>query len=123
MQVNYMTEDPASQYAKETAACSTLIALRTCLRDWKEVAPDAYAKAMEMTEAEFSTFRVGLLSERKKKFAGEEWADKYLAILLPERMLETSMLANDMKVPWGLAYRRLKESGAWKASASSQEHD
>lgn len=86
-------------------------------------APDAIVVARRMTEEEFPAFREGLLKERKGSFAGEDWADKYLAILLPERMMHASILANEMKVPWGLAFLRCQEAGWDKMLPSPSSGD
>jgi hypothetical protein len=107
--IGYLTEDPAKDYAAMLDAAVDADDLRAKLKGWRKLAPDAIAAARKMDARDFAEFKRGLQSERGGVFAGEEWADRFMDILLPSRMLRASMLANDFKVPWGLAWLRLKE--------------
>lgn len=107
--VTYVSEDPSRAYAKAISACGTLVELVAELRRWRGLADDALHAAEQMKANEWDGFQRGLKAERRKKFAGDAWAEKWGVILMPERMIRASMLAENMSVPWGLAFLRLRE--------------
>jgi len=108
--ITYLSEQPAD-FSKAIDGAETLEELRTVLADWRELAGDAEKIALAMTPKDFTEFRKGLKKERGGEFAGEKFAEKYSAVLLPEVMFKISMKAYDYKVPFGLMYIRLKEAG------------
>jgi len=85
--------------------------LRSVTADWRELADDALECANNMTAEDFELFRKGLKKERKGVFAGEKWSERFADILMPALMFKVSITASEYKVPWGLAYLRLKEAG------------
>lgn len=89
----------------------TVCDIRECTVKFRRFADDAYRAASKMKESEWKFFRKGLREERKGKFAGNEWAAKYGAILLPEVMMRIGMLAVQFHVPWGCAFLRAKQCG------------
>jgi hypothetical protein len=105
------SSDQPTDYGKAIDAALTPEDLRSALLAWKNLAADALAVAETMTAEDFEVFRAGLRKERKGRFAGDEWAIKYGAILMPEVMFKVSMVASQFHVPWGLAYKRLEETG------------
>lgn len=107
--INYMS-DQANDYSKALGAAKTLNSLRALLDDYHTIAADACAAAPQ-DEEEFAEFFAGLLKERKGKFAGEAFAQKYGAVLMPEIMFRVGMIANKFGAPWGLAFLRAKEVG------------
>lgn len=111
-EVSYVTDGPA-EYIKAVAAVESAAQLRSLLRAWEWAAPDALAAAP--SQDEWDEFKRGLRSERRKQFAGEAWAERFGAILLPERMMRVSRVAAEFGVPWGLAYRRMQEAGSLDA--------
>ncbi len=117
---SYLSPDPAPKYAKEVQQATTLNDLLDVLQSWSDIAPDALACAAGMQLTDFLNFRSGLMKERRKQYAGDEWAARFTPILLPERMFTASMLAESMKVPWGLAFIRCKEIG-WKKVLSRRK--
>jgi hypothetical protein len=108
----YIMESPSKDYAAAVSSASDLASLRVVLEDWATYAPDAVTCAAEMTADDWPEFARGLALERSKKFAGQDWYDRFVAILLPERMVTASMLADQMCVPWGVAFIRLCEEEA-----------
>ena len=111
--VPFLMEDPAPQYASEVGKAKTLDALLEVVRGWPTFAPDAIAAVEAMDEEAFKQFREGLVLERKKEFAGEGWAERFAVIIIPERLLRTTDLALTMKVPWGVAWQRIKQVYGW----------
>ena len=108
--VTYYSEQP-KDYAEALDDSDSLPALCAFLAEWKELAADAERVALTMSEEDFKEFRRGLKKERRGSFAGEKWNEKYGAILMPEVMFKISIRACDYKVPFGLMYLRLKETG------------
>ncbi len=107
-EVTYVS-DQAADYVSEMRKCKTLSELRAVLEDYAPLFPDALA-ACPKDEAEFAEFVKGREEERRGVFAGETWADRFIAILMPMDALECSIIADRMHVPWGLVYLRRKES-------------
>lgn len=107
------TSDQAADYTAGLTACKTLPDLVEFLGQYRAVFSDALDAAPN-TDEEFHEFRAGLLRERRGQFAGEEWATKYGAILMPELGMRVSMVANQFHVPWGCAYIRLASAGRIK---------
>ena len=107
--VSYLTDDPAPQYGAELDATTGINSLRAMLRTWSWCASDAARVAKRMTDREWSAFIAGLKKERRGIFAGEKWATRYGAILIPEAMMRTSITAQRFGAPWGCAWIRLRE--------------
>ena len=99
------------EYTDELDQCTTLAALKAFLDRWRSFAPDAYAVRERIGELTFIQFRKGLLSERAERYAGDEWAEKYGNIVMPDLFIHVSMAALNFHVPWGAAFLRMKEEG------------
>lgn len=112
--IGYLTEDPAPGYVKSLNACRSRADLLALLRDpiHRECAPDALAAAEAMRDDDWPVFEEGLRKERRKKFAGAEWCERFGAIVIPDAMSTASILANQYGVPWGCAFIRLHEQDA-----------
>lgn len=89
------------------------IALVAILQGYGKLAEDALEQATA-PGFNWSDWETGLLRERRGHFAGEAWAERYGAILLPARLLEAGIVAERFKVPLGLAINRLEEAEAWR---------
>lgn len=77
--------------------------------------PDAHEQALAIADNEdFLQWRAGLAAERKGKFAGEDFMRKFGAILMPANLVRIGMIASQFKVPFGLAFRRMHEIGAFE---------
>jgi len=104
------TSEFDEQYVKELDSVKTLDDLKTHAKKWKNICPDAFDCINKIDNpADFQEFQWGVKKERSGEFAGEEWAKKYSDITMPADMFRASMIAEEYKVPWGLAYIRMKE--------------
>jgi hypothetical protein len=83
------------------------------------VAGDALPIVEGMDLSAFLAFGEGMRQERRGKFAGEEWAAKYGAVLMPEVLMRVGMIAGHFKAPWGCAYIRCKEEGMIKETGGT----
>jgi hypothetical protein len=101
--------DPVEAYQRAVSAAKSPLELADAIEPYAEIAPDAVAAVR--TIERWSDFATGLARERKGHFAGEDWARRYGAILLPEFMFKVSIVAEQFKVPWGLAFGRLRDVG------------
>jgi len=113
MKIGY-ADDIFTDYAKALDDAKTLTALRVTTRLFALVAADAVEVADKMNEGDFEDWEVALRKERGGVFMGEALAERFGALLMPETMLRVSMVADQFKVPWGLAYHRLVEAGRVK---------
>ncbi len=96
-------------YANALGACNNLNDLRALVTAYEPLARDAKPVVDLMTEADFRAFRKGLLSERKGRFAGDEWAKRFGAVLMPLPMFRITQIAEQFKAPFGVAWQRCKD--------------
>lgn len=96
-------------YAQHLSDCQTLDELKEVMTLYADLAVDAGRVVASMTVADFSEFKRGLKQERKGRFAGEEWVQRFGAILIPLPMLRISEVAEQFKVPFFVALLRVKE--------------
>lgn len=104
-----MSEDQDTAYSRALENCTTLAELRDLVNQHAEMAVDAKAVVSAMTDADMVEFRRGLKSERKGRFAGERWARRFGAILMPMPMLRVSQIAGEYHVPFAVALKRIKD--------------
>jgi hypothetical protein len=115
------TSDQPGDYAKALDAADSLGKLREVTAEWALLAEDAKAKADAMTEQDFERFRKGLKKERRGQFAGEEFAMEFEDLMMPAVMFKVAIAASEYKVPFGLMYIRMKETGNLPASSSPSD--
>ena len=109
MTVTYISENDRD-YAVSLKKAQTLKALRKHAEDWKFLARDAY-EVIATPDFDFAEFQRGRKLENQDTFAGEEWAVKFGAVLIPELLFRVSIVAMEFGAPWGCAYIRLREMG------------
>jgi len=110
MKISY-TYEPSADYRKATDSAQNPDELVIALLEFLEIAYDAYEVAKEIRLSDWSEFKKGLAKERSGEYAGDEWDERYGAILLPMVMLKVSMTAGRFNVPWGIAFIRMIETG------------
>lgn len=103
-------------YVKAIHGCATLEELLDVLRGYRSIAPDAL-EAAPKTEEEFQEFRRGQKKEARGQFAGEEFLDRYGAILMPALLLKVGFVAQKFNVPWGCAYLQMQNAAKNNATA------
>lgn len=102
---------PIDDYNKAINNADSPTSLVAAIEPFKLIANDALIAAKEMKEDDFKSFRVGLMQERRGTFAGEEWASKYIPIIMPEIMLVVAAAAQHFHAPWGTAYLQMCSAG------------
>lgn len=110
IRISYTSETP-KDYSAGLSKCKTLDQLREHVQTYRRIADDAWQIVKDMEQPAFLELLRGLRKERKGEFAGEEWAEKYMAVMLPEILFRVSAVAVQYGAPWGCAYIRLKEAG------------
>jgi hypothetical protein len=96
------------RYAKALAECSSADDVRRVVAEFGSLACGACAAADAMTDADFVVFKRGLKKERRGVFAGEAFAERYAALVMPEPMFTVSLVADHYKVPFNVARVRLQ---------------
>lgn len=111
-------DEVATNYAKALDDARTLDQLRTAVRLYGEVAMDAVQIVDRFDVDDFMKWRGALAMERRGRFCGDKYPEsdvkKFLPVIMPEVMFKISIVAEQFKAPWGLAYNRLKEVGRLK---------
>jgi hypothetical protein len=89
----------------------TVKTFRKRIEGWLPFFPDAATQVAAMNDdwAAYNKFRRGLQAEREKRFAGEEWAEKFGAILIPGNAIRATQLSRSLQVPWGAAVIRVAD--------------
>lgn len=105
----HMGDDQDRQYAEQLTLADTLERLKELLTNYRPLAEDAFQVVETMTEDDFQEFRKGLKKERKGRFAGEAWAEKYAAIVMPLPMMRVTEVAAQFKAPFGVTWQRCKD--------------
>ena len=96
-------------YAAFLTKCVTLEQLRAHVLAYESLALDAAQIVHAMTPKDFTEFRRGLKLERAGQFAGEAWAKRFIAVLMPDPMFTIARIAIEYKVPFNVAHWRLQE--------------
>ena len=109
-EIGYLTE-PVPAWNKALDSATTLDEIRAVATAWRPLASDAAAKIEAWSLADFDAFRSALKAERKGRFAGEEAVERFGDVIMPTVLFCISMVAEQFKAPWGLAYIRLREQG------------
>lgn len=107
----HYTSDTLKDYVDGLSNAKRLADLQTHVQTYQRVADDAFKITRDMKAEDFGVWRRGLSKERKGEFAGEEWAEKYGAVLMPEILMKVGMIADQYGAPWGCAYIRLRDVG------------
>src|SRR3990167_6215950 len=112
MKINYLTDDPSKEYGKRLKAARTLMALREAIEEYKNVAPDALHVVHKMDENDFKQFKKDL--PKMKTAEGKEaerMVEKWGKIVMPMKLIWSTIVANKYHAPWGTAFIRCEEVG------------
>lgn len=110
MRITPLTDAPKI-WAEGLRKAKSLDALKCFSGDHRLIANDAHQRILKLSEADFKEFKSALRKERKGKYMGDEAAQEFACIILPEIIFNVSIIANRFKVPWGLAYLRCRDVG------------
>ena len=103
------TDDIPQEYAMALDAADTLRELRKVTYLFREVAMDAAVAAERMTEHDHDDWRTALQRERSGVSMGSNNLERFRNILLPNVMMQVTIIADQFQIPWGMAYNRLKD--------------
>ena len=111
--ITYVSEQD-KEYIDGLRSCKTLRELKAYLNLWRVLCYDAYKIVQKMNAGTWKEYKAGEELGTQKKYAGDEWTDKYSVILMPDILIRTSYVSALFKVPWGCAFIRLNDSGIIK---------
>lgn len=117
--VGYMTSE--RDWSKALDEAKSLETLQAVVAGWAPYVPDAQAVVDAMEPSDFERWRDCLAIERKGRFAGEEFAHDFGALLIPGNLIRGSQLADTYKVPLGTALIKLREIGKIPAGTPPRE--
>lgn len=95
-------------YVTGLRTCLTLAELSAHVLAYADIAIDAAEVVSRMSEADFPVWQAGLLKERRREFAGDAFARRFGALLMPEPMFTISMMVSQYAVPFAIAEQRLR---------------
>lgn len=85
-----MKEEIAPQWAEAIRSVSSAKELVELCKSWGKLTLDALAVAETMTDDDIINFKEGLLSEARGVYAGDEWANKYIHVFMPDKLVDIS---------------------------------
>lgn len=120
-----LTITPLSSFDREYAIglrqCDTLARPREFMLHWGGLCHDAWQVVTRMDEADWDAFRKGLRKESRGQYAGDAWAESFGAVLMPALLLRVSMVADEFKAPWGVAFLQLETAGCIRRNGNIYE--
>lgn len=119
MKITYVSNN-AADYVKGLKAAQSLEALRDFVKQQRFIANDAY-KAVSADDFEWQEFCRGRALENKSEYAGDEWAKRFGAVLMPEILIRVGIVAHTYGVPWGCAYIRMRDEGMIRETKTHAE--
>ena len=99
------------EYSTGIRNCDTLEDLQRFTSEWRPYANDAFERTAGMDEIAFRDYKKGLLRESSGRYAGDVWAKKYGAVVMPELLFFLTLQAERLKVPEGVIFFRLLDGG------------
>lgn len=109
--VPYLYE-PVEDYVEDIRSAKSPEELKVKLVKWQWIAEDACIAADKIDKTNWKEWKQFLKdSKREDIIIKEDLMDKYGPILLPEKMLNVSLVATKFNAPWGAAYNRMLEEG------------
>ena len=123
-QITYYTEDPSKEYVLALRKVKTAKELIAILEYYKPLNPKGLQQAKKMTDKDVVDMHRDW-KKASKPGLSEKWVDTFVKrfgeVLVPDRLLQTALVAEKFKAPWGTAYIRLKETGKFKNSESTKK--
>lgn len=111
LEIGYVTESPAREYAKMLRSATTNEELVRGISFYEQVADDALAQAKKLTVADFKDFQRDIRKANRKM--PDAWTERFVSrfgdIALPMKMMTADMVAQQYHAPWGCAVIRCEE--------------
>lgn len=116
MRITYTTEDPSKEYIKAIRRAETKGQLVKAILPYKRIADDALKVAKTFTNKDFKDFVIDWRKAKKAKDVDwiNEFNKRFGIIVMPRKILITSMTAAQFGAPWGCAFIRCEEMGGFK---------
>lgn len=112
IQIGYTSEDIVQGYEKAIRAATTLEELVAAAKFYMPLTADAVALAKSMKAADLEEFLKDAKAARRAKGKNaERIVDRWGDLLMPNKMLEVSIMAARLHVPFGLVFIRMQEAG------------
>lgn len=105
--------DNAKDYVDGLKRAQTENDLRAFLRSQTFLAADA-VKVVNDPSFDWNEFAKGREVENSGQYAGDEYAAKYGAVMMPEIIIRVGVIAHQYGAPWGCGYIRCVEEGMIK---------
>jgi hypothetical protein len=118
--ISYVS-DNAADYVAGLKTAQTLEDLKSFVTAQRFLAPDAF-EAVHSPDFNWDEFKRGRKLENKGDYAGDEWAKKYGAVMMPEIIIRVGIVAHQFGAPWGCAYIRMKEEGLIKETKAHAQY-
>jgi len=113
IEIGYLTENPAPEYAKAIRAAKTKRALVKAIEPYRKVAEDALESARLFSDADFNDFKRDII--KASKIMPAKWVDEFNrrfgAVAMPMKLVFSTLVADQFKAPWGAAFIRCEEEG------------
>lgn len=107
MNISHISECD-TDYTKKLSHIKTKEELLELLKEYESIAWDALDLVKTFDTKRFSSLLKSMASERKGKFSNSKDAS---IVMMPETMFKISLVADQFKVPFGLAFNRLRQVG------------
>lgn len=95
------------QFGQELKLITTLDELKELFTKFELIAWEGKDIVDTWSEETFTEFITAKKKENRGRYMGDEAAEKFLEVLMPEPMFRITMKAIELHVCWGLVYRRL----------------
>lgn len=110
IEITYITE-PVKEYARKIRSAESLDELRDVVEEYLPLTEDAVKRVSELSDNDFVQFKREI--KRAEKITKNNEATRFNKtwgdIVMPRLMLNVSLYAVGLGVPFGTAYIRLKE--------------
>lgn len=112
--IGYTSIEHDSEYASRISKCNTLDELKELIDEYELIAGEAKDKVDVWTDQDFKEFKTAIWHERRKEFMGEEDAERFALVLMPDPMFTITMFKLQLNVGFGLVFRRFIDTGIGK---------
>ncbi len=111
--------DQARDYSDALRKVRNYTELLGLVNQYQAIAGDAVEAVqagLTDPDAFWNDFLEGHAKEMRGEYSGDEWAERFGMIPMPEIIMRVGLIAVHFGVPWGCAFIRLKEMGMLKKS-------